>query len=54
MGEEKYTAFTQRQPIGVVAGIVPEFLNYDCYLETTQRWHVAAPSSLKPSEYTPR
>ncbi len=54
MGEERYTAFTQRQPIGVVVGIVP--WNFSIMIAI---WKLAAALVcgctivIKPSEYTP-
>ena len=53
MGEQ-YTAFTRREPVGVVAGIVP--WNFSVMIGV---WKIAAalatgcPLVLKPSEFTP-
>ncbi len=54
MAGEKYTAFTRRQPLGVVVGIVP--WNFSIMIAV---WKLAAALVcgctivLKPSEYTP-
>ncbi|ELT8982780.1 aldehyde dehydrogenase family protein [Salmonella enterica] len=54
MGEERYTAFTKRHPIGVVVGIVP--WNFSIMIAI---WKLAAALVcgctivIKPSEYTP-
>ncbi len=54
MAGEKYTAFTRRQPLGVVVGIVP--WNFSIMIAI---WKLAAALVcgctivLKPSEYTP-
>lgn len=53
MAGEKYTAFTRRQPLGVVVGIVPwNFSIMIAIWKLAAAPSAAAPSS-SPSEYTP-